>query len=168
MPPDERALSRLPLKARSVRNGSGHSTGRHRCSSRRCGRKRPLGCGSAHGQGELHGQRRSRRANCRCRSAEGGAAHVGDGREVGGHHPRRCRLKQAMPTLERFMMPFSGQVCFAQTRILVPRSREAEIVDAYASRLSTLKISNPCALDTESASEHRTVRKSGCLHIARD
>ncbi|RVH89210.1 aldehyde dehydrogenase family protein [Sinorhizobium medicae] len=77
-------------------------------------------------------------------------------------------LKQAMPTLERFMMPFSGQFCFAQTRILVPRSREAEIVDAYASRLSTLKISNPCELDTESASEHRTVRKSGCLHIARD
>jgi len=58
-------------------------------------------------------------------------------------------LKQAMPTLERFTMPFSGQFCFAQTRILVPRSREAEVVDTYASRLSTLKIGNPWEPDTD-------------------
>lgn len=58
-------------------------------------------------------------------------------------------LDQAMPTLERFTMPFSGQFCFAQTRILVPRAREAEVVDAYLSRLSTLKIGDPWEPDTD-------------------
>ncbi|WP_245306854.1 MULTISPECIES: aldehyde dehydrogenase family protein [unclassified Rhizobium] len=58
-------------------------------------------------------------------------------------------LKHAMPTLERFTMPFSGQFCFAQTRILVPRSRENEVVEAYASRLSALKVGNPWESDTD-------------------
>ncbi|MCY1745904.1 aldehyde dehydrogenase family protein [Ensifer sp. SL37] len=58
-------------------------------------------------------------------------------------------LKQAMRTLERFTMPFSGQFCLAQTRIPVPRSRETEVVEAYASRLSTLKIGNPWEADTD-------------------
>jgi acyl-CoA reductase-like NAD-dependent aldehyde dehydrogenase len=39
-------------------------------------------------------------------------------------------LPQAMRGLAPFTMPFSGQICFAQTRIVAPRSRMAEVVDA--------------------------------------
>ena len=49
-------------------------------------------------------------------------------------------------TIERLAphtMPFSGQICFAQTRLLVPRSRRDEVTEAYTSVVSGLAIGNP-------------------------
>ncbi|WP_200902077.1 aldehyde dehydrogenase family protein [Microvirga vignae] len=40
-------------------------------------------------------------------------------------------------------MPFSGQVCFAQTRILALRSRLDEIADAYVRAIGSLRIGDP-------------------------
>lgn len=42
-----------------------------------------------------------------------------------------------------FTMPFSGQICFAQTRILAPRRRLDEIVGAYAAAMSHLNVGDP-------------------------
>jgi len=46
-------------------------------------------------------------------------------------------------------MPFSGQICFAQTRILVPRSREQEFVDAYSAVIGGLKVGDPWDVTTQ-------------------
>jgi aldehyde dehydrogenase (NAD+) len=48
-----------------------------------------------------------------------------------------------------FTMPFSGQICFAQTRILVPQSRHREMVDALVSSVERLKVGNPWHPDTQ-------------------
>jgi len=40
-------------------------------------------------------------------------------------------------------------VCAAQTRILVPRSRESEIVDALADHIRTLKVGDPADPETD-------------------
>jgi acyl-CoA reductase-like NAD-dependent aldehyde dehydrogenase len=49
-------------------------------------------------------------------------------------------LPALIPTLAPFTMPFSGQVCFSQTRILAPRSRVDEITDAYVQAIGSLRI----------------------------
>jgi acyl-CoA reductase-like NAD-dependent aldehyde dehydrogenase len=60
-----------------------------------------------------------------------------------------ANLEKVMPTLEQFTMPFSGQFCFSQSRILVPRSREAEVVEAYASRVSSFRLGDPWDPETQ-------------------
>ena len=50
--------------------------------------------------------------------------------------------------LAPFTMPFSGQICFAQTRILAPRSRLDEIVGAYAGAMSGLTVGDPWSEQT--------------------
>ncbi|WP_036516464.1 aldehyde dehydrogenase [Nevskia soli] len=45
--------------------------------------------------------------------------------------------------LAPFTMPFSGQICFAQTRIIAPRKRLDEIVQAYAGAMSGLVVGDP-------------------------
>ncbi|MFB7285987.1 aldehyde dehydrogenase [Actinacidiphila glaucinigra] len=52
-------------------------------------------------------------------------------------------LPDALDTLTPLTMPFAGQVCFAQTRILAPRSRISEVVAAYADRVRLLKVGDP-------------------------
>jgi len=47
-----------------------------------------------------------------------------------------------------FTMPFSGQICFSQTRILVPRKRHDEFVDAYTTATQRMKVGNPWEPDT--------------------
>jgi acyl-CoA reductase-like NAD-dependent aldehyde dehydrogenase len=42
-----------------------------------------------------------------------------------------ANLDQAMPALAPFTMRFAGQFCFAQTRLLVPRTRAAEITARF-------------------------------------
>jgi acyl-CoA reductase-like NAD-dependent aldehyde dehydrogenase len=46
-------------------------------------------------------------------------------------------------------MPFSGQICFAQTRILAPRARLGEVVDAYAAIIAQFKMGDPRHADTK-------------------
>ncbi|MEU4094270.1 aldehyde dehydrogenase [Streptomyces sp. NPDC026673] len=52
-------------------------------------------------------------------------------------------LPDALDTLTPLTMPFTGQVCFAQTRILAPRTRIAEVVEAYGERVRRLKVGDP-------------------------
>ena len=54
-----------------------------------------------------------------------------------------------MTTLSPFTMPFSGQICFSQTRILVPRSRHDEFIDAYKAKVEGLKVGDPWDAETE-------------------
>lgn len=53
-------------------------------------------------------------------------------------------LESAMP----FTMPLAGQVCFSQTRILVPHSRHKEIVEAFADAMSARTLGDPWELST--------------------
>jgi aldehyde dehydrogenase (NAD+) len=51
-----------------------------------------------------------------------------------------------MPTLSAlvpYSMPFSGQICFAQTRILLPRSRYDEFLGAYVAAVSGMVVGDP-------------------------
>ncbi|MDI7864710.1 aldehyde dehydrogenase family protein [Rhizobiaceae bacterium n13] len=52
-------------------------------------------------------------------------------------------VNQAMATLDQFSMPFSGQFCFSQSRILIPRAREDELVTTIAARIGNLKVGDP-------------------------
>jgi aldehyde dehydrogenase (NAD+) len=91
------------------------------------------------------------------------------GRKVGaicGDQIKRCTLelggKSAAVVLEDFaltaanvkmlvagVMINAGQVCAAQTRVLAPRSRYKEIVDAMAEVTAALKVGDPSAADTD-------------------
>jgi aldehyde dehydrogenase (NAD+) len=57
-------------------------------------------------------------------------------------------LGATLGALAPFTMPFSGQICFAQTRILAPRRRLDEIVDAYAGAMSGLTVGDPWSEQT--------------------
>lgn len=54
-----------------------------------------------------------------------------------------------LQSLAPFTMPFSGQICFAQTRVLVPRSRHTEFVDAYVASVKSLKVGDPWQAETQ-------------------
>ncbi|HKY82292.1 MAG TPA: aldehyde dehydrogenase [Sphingobium sp.] len=54
-----------------------------------------------------------------------------------------------MQSVAPFTMPFSGQICFSQTRVLVPRSRHDEMVDAFAAYVESLKVGDPWEPDTQ-------------------
>ncbi|MFA5976552.1 MAG: aldehyde dehydrogenase [Elusimicrobiota bacterium] len=52
-------------------------------------------------------------------------------------------LETALQALVPFTMPFSGQICFSQTRILVPRKQEAAFLEAYGAAIRSLKVGDP-------------------------
>ncbi|MGE4307349.1 MAG: aldehyde dehydrogenase family protein, partial [Novosphingobium sp.] len=54
-----------------------------------------------------------------------------------------------LQSLAPFTMPFSGQICFSQTRILVPHSRHDEFIDAYVANVEALKLGDPWEADTQ-------------------
>ncbi|ACC72358.1 aldehyde dehydrogenase [Paraburkholderia phymatum] len=54
-----------------------------------------------------------------------------------------AELEPTLASLSPYTMPFSGQICFAQTRILVPRNREQEIVEAYSAVIGGLNVGDP-------------------------
>ncbi|GAB4068087.1 aldehyde dehydrogenase [Ancylobacter sonchi] len=58
-------------------------------------------------------------------------------------------LAAALPALAPFTMPFAGQICFAQTRILAPRSRLDEVVAAYAGIAGSLRLGDPWDRQTQ-------------------
>ncbi|MCW2912395.1 MAG: aldH [Actinomycetia bacterium] len=91
------------------------------------------------------------------------------GRRIGelcGHDMRRCTLelggKSAAVLLDDIeldealadrlvdgAMANSGQVCMAQTRILAPRSRYREVVDALGTAVARLRIGDPADAETQ-------------------
>lgn len=52
-------------------------------------------------------------------------------------------LSATIPALAPVSMPFSGQICFSQTRVLVPDSRHDEVVDAYRAAVESIKVGDP-------------------------
>lgn len=54
-----------------------------------------------------------------------------------------------MRAVAPFTMPFSGQICFAQTRVLVPHSRHDEVLDAFVAGVESLKVGDPWFADTQ-------------------
>ena len=58
-------------------------------------------------------------------------------------------LDQALGVLAPFTMPIAGQACFAQTRILAPKSRAAEIVERYAAMMSAQTLGDPWSYETQ-------------------
>lgn len=48
-----------------------------------------------------------------------------------------------------FTMPFSGQICFSQTRVLVPQSRRDEFVGAFAAVVESIKVGDPWLPETQ-------------------
>lgn len=60
-----------------------------------------------------------------------------------------AELNPTLAALAPVTMPFSGQICFAQTRILVPRSREKEFIEAYSAIIGGLKVGDPWDMTTQ-------------------
>jgi len=58
-------------------------------------------------------------------------------------------IGQVLPSLVPFSMPITGQVCFSLTRVLVPRSRAAEVRDAYVAAIRTVKVGDPFDASTQ-------------------
>ena len=56
-------------------------------------------------------------------------------------------MDHVLQSLVPYSMPITGQVCFALTRVLVPKSRKAEIVDAYTNAVSKVKVGDPFQAD---------------------
>ena len=54
-----------------------------------------------------------------------------------------------MQSIAPFTMPFSGQICFSQTRVLVPQSRHDEFLDTYVAGVESLKIGDPWREETQ-------------------
>jgi betaine-aldehyde dehydrogenase len=80
-------------------------------------------------------------------------------------------LDQAIPMLMPNAIMNNGQACLAQTRILVPRSREAEVNEALAEAVAALKVGDPS--DPETAvgplvAERQRERVEGYLAIGKD
>lgn len=46
-------------------------------------------------------------------------------------------------SVARFTMPFSGQMCFSQSRVLVPRCRHDEFVDAFVAHVQQWQVGDP-------------------------
>jgi len=52
-------------------------------------------------------------------------------------------LDVVLGALAPWSMPFSGQACLAQTRILAPRSRVDEIASAYSAAIASMPVGDP-------------------------
>lgn len=59
-----------------------------------------------------------------------------------------AKIDTVLQSLVPYSMPITGQVCFSLTRVLVPRGRKAELIDAYTSAVSKVKVGDPFAPDT--------------------
>ena len=54
-----------------------------------------------------------------------------------------ANLEEAFKSLVPYSMPITGQVCFSLTRILVPKSRQKEILEAYVGAVRSIKVGDP-------------------------
>ncbi len=58
-------------------------------------------------------------------------------------------IGQVLQSLVPFSMPITGQVCFSLTRVLVPKSRAREVLDAYVGAVKGTKVGDPFEPDTQ-------------------
>jgi aldehyde dehydrogenase (NAD+) len=59
-----------------------------------------------------------------------------------------AKIDDVLKSLVPYSMPITGQVCFSLTRVLVPRTRRDEIVEAYTDVVGKVKVGDPFAADT--------------------
>ncbi|WP_315761609.1 aldehyde dehydrogenase [Sphingomonas sp. Y38-1Y] len=52
-------------------------------------------------------------------------------------------LGAVLPSLVPYSMPITGQVCFSLTRVLVPRARQDEVMDAYVEAVRRVRVGDP-------------------------
>jgi aldehyde dehydrogenase (NAD+) len=57
-------------------------------------------------------------------------------------------MSKVLPSLVPYSMPITGQVCFSLTRVLVPKQRKDEMVEAYKNAVSKVKVGDPFEADT--------------------
>jgi aldehyde dehydrogenase (NAD+) len=77
---------------------------------------------------------------------------------------------QVIPKLLPMTLLVNGQACIAQTRVLVPRSREREITEALAAALQAQKVGDPVVPDTmigPLVSQRQRDRVEGYLAVGR-
>ncbi|MEV0850132.1 aldehyde dehydrogenase [Streptomyces sp. NPDC049954] len=58
-------------------------------------------------------------------------------------------LSVAVSALTPFVMPFAGQICFSQTRVLAPRHRLAEVEESLVAAVRSLTVGDPWDRATE-------------------
>jgi acyl-CoA reductase-like NAD-dependent aldehyde dehydrogenase len=59
-----------------------------------------------------------------------------------------AELSQVLPSLIPAAISHSGQICAAITRVLVPRERSAEVVEAIADTFASVRVGDPFSPDT--------------------
>jgi acyl-CoA reductase-like NAD-dependent aldehyde dehydrogenase len=75
-------------------------------------------------------------------------------------------VEKAVP----FTMPMAGQVCFSQTRVLVPKRRHQAFIDAYVAALSARTLGDPWEMSTflgPVASAAQRTRVLGYMDVAK-
>lgn len=58
-------------------------------------------------------------------------------------------ISSYLDKITRVSLPNAGQTCHSSTRILAPRTRYAEVVDAVTDRVRSLKMGDPLSAETE-------------------
>lgn len=80
-------------------------------------------------------------------------------------------LDAVIPALLPMAMMVNGQACIAQTRVVVPRSRERDVVDALAAALAAQRVGDPMDASTRIGplvSERQRDRVAGYIALGRD
>lgn len=80
-------------------------------------------------------------------------------------------VETVVPALLPMAMMVNGQACIAQTRVLVPRSREGQVVEALAAAMGAQQVGDPMAPDTmigPMVSERQRDRVAGYITTGRD
>ena len=138
-----------------VHRGCGPAAGRlQRRSGRARGRRLPHPP-SRHRQDRLHGQHRG---GAQDRSRRRRAARPREPRarrQVGARSSSTTpRSSDVLASLVPFSMPITGQVCFSLTRVLVPKQRKAELLDAYVDAVGGVNVGDPVrARDADGAAD---------------
>ena len=60
-----------------------------------------------------------------------------------------ANIADVLQSLVPFSMPITGQVCFSLTRVLVPKSRAREVLDAYVGAVQGTKVGDPFEPETQ-------------------
>src|SRR5260370_34763338 len=77
-----------------------------------------------------------------------GRVQVGRGGKSAGVILDEAGPGRVIPALLPMALMVNGQACIAQTRVLVPRSREQEFTDALAAALQGQTVGDPVVPDT--------------------
>ncbi|HEY2591493.1 MAG TPA: aldehyde dehydrogenase [Steroidobacteraceae bacterium] len=60
-----------------------------------------------------------------------------------------AKIGEVLQSLVPYSMPITGQVCFSLTRVLVPKSRAREVLEAYVGAVQVTKVGDPFEPETQ-------------------